>query len=536
MSPSLMEGDVVAWTPSNIEDIEAGDVIVFKSLIHWPDEKIVVHRVTKVLTDYKGRAILETKGDKNTWTDQAGPHIPEPYIREQNLMGKVLSIGQQPLKIPFIGYLGIWINQGLEMISQPTSSKESLSYIGIFSPLTISIILLVVIIFILPEKAKTEKEKLRFNMFGHRPLNLKRTILMFLIIYIVFLMIIHAFAYDSISSSVGVKDRPPDSDTNFGRVQPGKETRPQEFPLINPSIMSVKGIIFGKGEMHEFITRQTFQLERGEIKTALVKVAVPNGTANGSYLGEIALYSSPFWFLFSDDFILELTEWNSEATIIILDLLSAIFLTFVTFFILITFTFIGERITIFSINRSLQTPLKTVIKKRTVIKALNFRKNTKRKIGKGLGWIMRVDFSDQSSKETTFSKIGKPLIATLAIIPIIFLIKDQMLAMIFAVIIAGLIAYFLSCKIRNKIVLTVMFTMILSIIHMTINSNLKILSKEPTMLELMALLSGTIGIYILLFSLILIPLSLLSWYITRLFRNLKERKDPLLSLEGSCDL
>jgi hypothetical protein len=71
---------------------------------------------------------------------------------------------------------------------------------------------------------------------------------------------------------------------------------------------------------------------------------------------------------------------------------------------------------------------------------------------------------------------------------------------------------------------------------MTINSNLIILSKEPTMLELMALLSGTIGIYLLLFSLILIPLSLLSWYITRLFRNLKERKDPLLSLEGSCDL
>jgi hypothetical protein len=71
---------------------------------------------------------------------------------------------------------------------------------------------------------------------------------------------------------------------------------------------------------------------------------------------------------------------------------------------------------------------------------------------------------------------------------------------------------------------------------MTINSNLIILSKEPTMLELMALLSGTIGIYLLLFSLILTPLALLSWYITRLFRNLKERKDPLLALEGSCDL
>ena len=249
-----MEGDVVAWTPSNIKDIEVGDVIVFKSYLHWPDEKIVVHRVTNVITDQKGNLILETKGDKNTWTDQAGPHIPEPYIREDHLMGKVLSVGQQPLKIPFIGYLGIWINQGLEMISQPTSSKESLSFIGIFSPLTISIILMVVLIFILPEKAKTVKEKLRFNMFGHRPLKLKRTILMFLIIYIVFLMVIHAFAYDSISSSVGVKKSSPDSNTNFGRVQPGKETLPQDLPVINPSIMSVKGIIFGTGEMNEFIS------------------------------------------------------------------------------------------------------------------------------------------------------------------------------------------------------------------------------------------------------------------------------------------
>lgn len=114
-----MEGDIVAWTPTKIDDIKVGDVVVFRSYIHWPDEKIVVHRVSKIDTDSKGNPILETKGDNNDWTDQAGPHIPEPYIREDHLMGKVLSIGQAPLKIPFIGYLGIWINQGLESLSQP---------------------------------------------------------------------------------------------------------------------------------------------------------------------------------------------------------------------------------------------------------------------------------------------------------------------------------------------------------------------------------------------------------------------------------
>jgi signal peptidase len=138
MSPVLMEGDIVAWTPTNIENVEIGDIIVFKSKVQWPDEKILVHRVSDIKKNSIGEPILETKGDANTWTDQKGPHIPEPYIQKENLMGKVLSIGQQPLKLPFIGYFGIWINQGFESLSQPTSSKDSIAYAGIFTPLIIS--------------------------------------------------------------------------------------------------------------------------------------------------------------------------------------------------------------------------------------------------------------------------------------------------------------------------------------------------------------------------------------------------------------
>ena len=82
MSPTLIEGDIVAWAPVDIKDVKTGDVIVFKSYIHWPDEKILVHRVSDVITNKDGEIRLETKGDNNKWTDQAGPHIPEPYIRE----------------------------------------------------------------------------------------------------------------------------------------------------------------------------------------------------------------------------------------------------------------------------------------------------------------------------------------------------------------------------------------------------------------------------------------------------------------------
>ena len=86
-----MEGDIVAWTPTTMDDIETGDVIVFKSYVNWPGEKLVVHRVSNIKTDSKGRLLLETKGDANEWTDQAGPHIPEPYIREDHIIGKTIS-------------------------------------------------------------------------------------------------------------------------------------------------------------------------------------------------------------------------------------------------------------------------------------------------------------------------------------------------------------------------------------------------------------------------------------------------------------
>ena len=104
MTPSLMEGDVVAWTPVDVNDIEIGDVIVFKSYLSWPEERLVVHRVTDIKQDSFGGIMFETKGDANEWVDQAGPHIPEPYIREDHVIGKTVSIGKQPLKIPFVGY------------------------------------------------------------------------------------------------------------------------------------------------------------------------------------------------------------------------------------------------------------------------------------------------------------------------------------------------------------------------------------------------------------------------------------------------
>lgn len=94
MSPTLMEGDIVTWTPANINDIKVGDVVVFRSYVSWPGEKIIVHRVSNITTNSKGEIFLETKGDNNEWPDQSGPNRQdlEPWIEEDHLMGKTISV------------------------------------------------------------------------------------------------------------------------------------------------------------------------------------------------------------------------------------------------------------------------------------------------------------------------------------------------------------------------------------------------------------------------------------------------------------
>lgn len=532
-----MEGDVVAWTPTRIQDVEIGDVIVFKSHVHWPDEKILVHRVSDIKYTSNGERLLETKGDKNKWVDQAGPHIPEPYIREKNLMGKVISIGQFPLKVPFVGLLGIWINQGFETISQPTSAKDSVSYAGVFAPLTISAVVLVILVFILPEKAKTVKEKLKHYIIGPRPLNVKRTAISFFIAYVVFFMMIHAFAYDSNTASVGVNAQSNDDvGLDFGRLKHDTNSFPLDLPVNNPSAMAVKGVVFGRDDMEPFVSRKIFQLERGDNTYCRLKSYASNNSVNGTYIGDVVVYSSPFWLMFPNELIEALISWNPEASIFILDFFSAVILTVITMAILLTISIIGDRLSIWVIDRSWCHSSRLILRKNIVKKVSIIKKKAKRLLSRGFGWMLKVEYSKVESSETFFTEYAKPMLASLVIIPILVLISDQMTAMIIAVILGGLLAYMISCKKRKKIVLTVLITMIISVIHMVIQSNIIIFDKGVTMLEILALSFGAIGIYLLMLTLLLVPLAAVSWLIVRGIRNVKERKDPLLSLEGSCDL
>ena len=100
MDQTLVKGDILLWVPTKIEEIKIGDIIIYKSNIKWPNEKLIAHRVTNIQLDkLTGDLILETKGDANEWKDQENPSNHIPYIREDNVQGKVVCVGNQPFKI-----------------------------------------------------------------------------------------------------------------------------------------------------------------------------------------------------------------------------------------------------------------------------------------------------------------------------------------------------------------------------------------------------------------------------------------------------
>jgi signal peptidase I len=100
MNPSLSQGEILIWAPIEIEEICIGDILIFNSYIKWPNEKLIAHRVTDIQIDKPtGELLFETKGDSNEWNDQDNPQLKLPYIRKENIKGKVICYNNLPFKI-----------------------------------------------------------------------------------------------------------------------------------------------------------------------------------------------------------------------------------------------------------------------------------------------------------------------------------------------------------------------------------------------------------------------------------------------------
>ena len=106
MEPAFYRGDIVLVQKANFlgidefnpADVQVGDVVVYDAA--WYDQP-VIHRIINI-TDINGTTMYVIKGDNN---DRADPY----YVKASQIQEKVVTLGDNLVVIPKIGYLSLWL-------------------------------------------------------------------------------------------------------------------------------------------------------------------------------------------------------------------------------------------------------------------------------------------------------------------------------------------------------------------------------------------------------------------------------------------
>ena len=106
MEPVMYRGDIVVLEKANLlglqefnpAEVEVGDIVVYNAA--WHDGP-VIHRVIEK-GQINSTTVFKIKGDNN---DVADPY----WVTENQIASRVLTFNGQPLIIPKIGYISIWI-------------------------------------------------------------------------------------------------------------------------------------------------------------------------------------------------------------------------------------------------------------------------------------------------------------------------------------------------------------------------------------------------------------------------------------------
>jgi len=99
------KGDIMILVGKDAEDIELGDVIVFKSNRRDP----IIHRVVKK-TENDDMLYFQTKGDNNKYSIVSA-QLDETQIDESKIIGKAVT------RIPLLGYIKIGFVELLRILS-----------------------------------------------------------------------------------------------------------------------------------------------------------------------------------------------------------------------------------------------------------------------------------------------------------------------------------------------------------------------------------------------------------------------------------
>ncbi|WP_407382047.1 signal peptidase I [Methanobrevibacter sp.] len=106
MEPVFYRGDIVAIEKAdffgihefNASEVEVGDIVVYNAA--W-FEQPVIHRIINIV-EINGTTMYVIKGDNNNRTD---PY----YVTSDQIESRVLTWGDTPIVIPYIGNLSLWL-------------------------------------------------------------------------------------------------------------------------------------------------------------------------------------------------------------------------------------------------------------------------------------------------------------------------------------------------------------------------------------------------------------------------------------------
>ncbi|MCQ2970653.1 archaean signal peptidase. Serine peptidase. MEROPS family S26B [Methanobrevibacter gottschalkii] len=106
MEPAFYRGDIVLVEKAdffgihefNASDVKVGDVVVYDAA--WYNQP-VIHRIINI-TDINGTTMYVIKGDNN--------NAPDPYyVTSSQIKEKVVTVDDNLVVIPKIGYLSLWL-------------------------------------------------------------------------------------------------------------------------------------------------------------------------------------------------------------------------------------------------------------------------------------------------------------------------------------------------------------------------------------------------------------------------------------------
>lgn len=539
MEPALHKGDVVPWMPCSIDAVKEGDVVVYASTQSWEKEKLVVHRVASI-QESDGEPTLITKGDANNFTDQAGPHVPEPPITGGMLKGKALMLGGQPLKIPFAGYPWLLLNAGVKALTRPLSwgQPQPRHHYGIFAPAIVAISLVVAgAVLWAPGNGRRARERLHDSILGPERLSWKRIFVSILLFYLAFLMITASFSYDCLSTSLGVDMAPPKSEIAFGTLHATESSFPQSVSVVNPSMLPVHGMVFPSGSIARFLDTSnvaTFSLDSGGRFSGNITATVPAGTTPGAYSGHLYIYSTPCWSLVPLSTIGMLRDWHPQGAIVVLTLLSAIALTLITFLLLAALSFVVERWHL--VRGYLAWRLLPV---EASMSSLWQRLYTLLLLARRGQHVMRRFFSWMEGTTADSSAFLRPcavsLVCLLAGALLLYARYGIISALLAASAAGGVIAYAAGCRWRSQFIRAALLTTAWFSGLYIASSLVHVFRTTHSLLVPLASAASMVGIVLFIFTVLAVPVGLFFWLPGYLIHSMREKWNPTVLLQ-ECDI